>query len=90
MCWECNDAWRPVNVALIKGLHLTPRTLANAAQHGDSRRLRLLDVDVAEYFPLTHIVRCRRLRHPGCTYMLNSFGTNSRGDDQLFPEDGAG
>lgn len=37
-----------------------------------------------------HIVRCRRLHHPGCTYMLNSFGTNSRGDDQLFPEDGTG
>lgn len=41
----------PVKGTLIKGHDRTPGTLANAVQHGDSRRLRLLDVDVAEYFP---------------------------------------
>lgn len=33
-----------------------------------------------------HIIRRRCLRHPGCTYKLNSCSAISCGDDQLFPE----
>lgn len=40
--------------------------------------------------PSEHVLRCRRLHHPGRTYMLNSCSTNHRGDDQSFPEDGTG
>lgn len=40
--------------------------------------------------PSVYVIRRRRLHHPLRTYMLNSCSTNSRGDDQLFPEDGTG
>lgn len=71
------------NEMQIQGRKNGTRTLTSTIEYGNGRRSRLLYLDM-------HVITCRCLGHPGHTYMLNSCSTNSRGDDQLLPEDGTG